>query len=271
MKIKVPFILPTSDFKKAESKELTVSMNIPDSMTVNGNIEYSVAIPDFMFNELANSEPQFKTEYDVNNFNVSGLFSERSLTRKFKKTQTSVLIKELQDYIFSLTQFLNEKYSIETETMKKKIFISFEHSEKYTRNEWNGAYMGKYIYQGFKYFVGYEVLTDKYYGGDLKPKIQKRYISKIFYASPNSSLSKMDTGFKEKTDIFLDLLNSKQSIESFENEYSIVDWSEEREKFCEKIQNTFIQVNEELDSFLKDIDDNKMNELISNGLKFLGE
>lgn len=28
MKIKVPFILPTSDFKKAENKELTVNMNI---------------------------------------------------------------------------------------------------------------------------------------------------------------------------------------------------------------------------------------------------
>lgn len=268
MKIKVPFILPTSDFKKSELKELSVNMNIPDSMTVNNNIEYSVLIPDFMFDELANSEPQFKTEYDVNNRKISGLFSEKTVTRKFKKTQTSTLISSLQDYISSLTQHLNDKYSIEAETMKKKIFISFKHSENHTTNGLNGAYTGKNISQEFRYFIGYEVMSNSYNVWN-KQAIEKRYISKIFYSSPNSSLRKLDTGFKEKKEFFLKLPSNNQSIESFESEYSIIDWSEEREKFCEKIQNTFIKVNDELDFFLKNIDENKINMLISNGLKFL--
>jgi len=47
MKIKVPFILPTLNFKKSEFKELLVEMHIPDSMVVNDNIEYSMTIPIF--------------------------------------------------------------------------------------------------------------------------------------------------------------------------------------------------------------------------------
>jgi len=126
-----------------------------------------------MFNELADTEPQFKTTFDVNNRNVSGLFSERTLTRKFKKTQTSFLIKNLQDYIFSLTQFLNDKHSIETSTMKKKLFISFNHSNIHTTNGLNGAYTGQQISQSFRYFTGYEVMTSKFSGisGTIKKTI----------------------------------------------------------------------------------------------------
>ncbi len=70
--------------------------------------------------------------------------------------------------------------------------------------------------------------------------------------------------------MFLKLINTRQTVETFESEYSIIDWTEEREKFCERIQETFKNVNEELDNFLTNIDNNKMDMLISNdGLKFL--
>lgn len=259
MKIKVPFLLPTADFKNSESKELNVDVSIPDSMTIRGDVEYSVVIPDYMFNELADTEPKFKTEYDQNNREVSGLFSERTITRKFKKTQTSMLISNLQHYISSLTQFI------------KKIFISFKHSDIHTTNGLNGAYTGKAIQQSFKYFTGYEVMTSKFSGissvlsedGFREREIKKQYISKICYASPNASIRKNDTDFKEKEDLFLPLPSQYQSISSFENEYSIIDWTEEREEFCRKIQEKFIKVNEELDGFLKNLDDDKMEMLMT--------
>lgn len=279
MKIKVPFLLPTADFKSSESKELNVEVSIPDSMTIRGDVEYSVVIPDYMFNELADTEPKFKTEYDQNNREVSGLFSERTITRKFKKTQTSMLISNLQSYISSLTQFITDKHSIETETMKKKIFISFKHSDVHTTNGLNGAYTGKAIQQSFKYFTGYEVTTSKFSGissvlsedGFRGREIKKQYISKICYASPNASIRKNDTGFKEKEDLFLPLPSQYQSVNSFESEYSIIDWIEEREEFCKKIQEKFIKVNEELDGFLKNLDDDKMEMLMTGSdLKMLG-
>jgi len=261
MKIKVPFILPTSDFKNSELKELSVEMHISDTMIVNGNIEYSVAIPDYIFNEIANTEPQFKTEYDQNNRKISGLFSERTITRKFKKTQTSFLIENLREYISSLTQFLNDKYSLETSSIKKKLFISFKHSDSHTTNGLNGAYTGRSIQQSFRYFTGYEVMTSKFSG--IEGTVKKEYISKIYYAAPGASLRKLDTGFKEKEDLFLKLPKYNQTIESFEAEYSIIDWSEEREDFCRKIEEKFIKVNEELDGFLKNLDDDKIEVLMT--------
>ena len=268
MKIKVGFTLPTADFKGYEYKELPVSMNISPDVAVNYDIEYSVVIPDYIFNELADSEPQFKTVFDVNNRNVSGLFSERTLQRKFKKTQTSTSITSLKQYLNSLTTFLNDKYSIETSTMKKKLFIYFKHSDNHTRNNLNAGYTGREISQSFRFFTGYEAMTDKFSG--LNRNVSKQYITKIYYAPPNSSMSKLDTGFKEKEDLFLKLTNINQSVEDFESQYSIVDWTEEREDFCKKVQEKFVKVNEELDSFLKNLDDDKMEMLMASaGLKML--
>lgn len=268
MKIKVPFCVATVDLKSYEHKYLTVEMKIGDDLRVNRNIEYSVVIPSYMFKELADTEPQFKTTYDVNNNHVSGLFSERTLTRKFQMTQTAYLINQLQDYIGDLTQHINDRHSIETATMKKKIFISFNHSDSHTRNNLNSAYTGRRISQGFQFFTGYEVMTAKFSGID--KIVKKRFISKIYYAPEGASMRKHDTNFQEKEDLFLPLPNLNESDESFERRYSIIDWSEEREAFCKKIQDTFIRVNKELEDFLKDIDNNKMDSLMSgNGLKFL--
>jgi hypothetical protein len=112
-------------------------------------------------------------------------------------------------------------------------------------------------------------MTSKFSG--ISGTVKKQYISKIYYSGPGSSLRKLDTNFQEKEDLFLPLLNHNQSNEDFESVFSIIDWTEERENFCKKIQETFMNVNTELDNFLSNIDDNKMDMLISNnGLKFLG-
>jgi hypothetical protein len=268
MKIKVPFRVSTVDLKGSEWKDLNVEMKIGDDLRTSGNIEYSVVIPSHMFKELADTEPEFKTTYDVNARYVSGLFSERTLTRKFQKTQNAYLINQLQEYIASLTQHINDRHSVETSTMKKKIFIAFNHSDGHTRNDLNAAYTGRNISQGFKFFTGYEVMTAKFSG--LDRKVRKQYVSKIYYAPEDASMRKHDTNFQEKEDLFLDLCNLHESIESFESRYSIIDWTEEREAFCKKIQDTFVRVNKELEDFLKDIDNDKMDALMSgNGLKFL--
>jgi hypothetical protein len=260
--IKVAFTVPTKDFKGWENAELPVTISEPRNGVFYEDIEYSVVMPDYMFNELANTEPKFKTEYDQNNREISGLFSKKSITRKFKKTQTSILISALQSYFSELTTFINDKHSIETSTMKKKIFISFNHSSNHTHNNLNAAYTGEEIKQSFNYFIGYEIMTDKFSG--INRTIKKRYISKILYHRTGSSLHKLDTGFKEKEDLFLQLENYGEATENFEKRYSIIDWTEERELFCERVKLRFQEVNEQLDKFLKDINDDKMEALMSN-------
>ena len=269
IKLKAPFCIPTKDLKGAEWTTLPVTSTIPESKEVDGDIEYKVAIPDFMFDELANTEPKFATVHDWNNKKISGCSSDKSI-QKFKKTQTAKLISQLQDYIYSLTQYINERHSIENATLKKKIFIYFNHSQVHTTNGLNNAYWGERISQLFRYFVGYEIMTTQFSEINQRGP-QKKYITKIGYASPTASIQLYNTNFKEREDLFLPLPRHNQSMKDFENEFSIVDWTQEREDFCEKIKSTFITVNDELSLFLKDISSKKMDMLMKSNLKFLKE
>jgi hypothetical protein len=271
MKFKAKFPIPTKDFQKIEWVDFIVESNVEENSTAGDEIEYKAIIPDFMFDELADSEPRFKTKYDINNRNVSGLFPKSIVRRKFQKTQTSILLSSLRDYFNELTTLLVDKHSVQTESMKKKIFISFNHSNEHTTNGLNCAYTGERINQTFRYFIGYEVMTDKF-SNLLNRKVEKRYITKIGYASPMASVQLYNSHFKEREDLFLPIPNLNESVEDFEKRYSIIDWTEEREQFCERIKQTFIQVNNELAEFLKDIDSEKIDFLMSsNKLKILGQ
>jgi len=275
IKLKVPFLVATQDLKGYESVDLTVTTTIPEELRVYGDPEFKVTIPDHMFKELADTEPQFDTEPDINkrssHISIKGLFGEREITHKFKKTQTSKLISSLQSYMMDLTEMINYRHSIEKATLKKKLFIKFQHTRNHHTNGLNNAYRGETIAQTFNYFIGYEMFTESLASskfGSKGPK--KRYITKIGYASPNSSVQHYNTHFKEREDLSLDLPGLHQSIEAFENEFSIIDWSEEREDFLKRIKETFVSVNEELSDFLKDMSDDKIEALMaSGGLKFL--
>ena len=266
MNIKVMFWLPTKDFKKKEFKSLSVEMLTDLSKDITEDFEYKVNIPDYMFNELKDTESQFKTEYNQSNKGYSGCFSKRSITPKFQKPQYSTSISILQNYINSLTEIILDRYSIETETLKKKIFIKFNYSNNHKRND-NGAYLGENINQTFSFFIGYEVYTDKF-NAFLDKKISKKYITKIYYSPVGSTTHKRDTNFKEGNE-FISLCNFQQSVESFEKEYSIIDWSQEREDYCLKIKDQFISVNNNLSIFLKDIDSEKIDNMINSNQLFL--
>ena len=271
LKFKAGFVIPTKNLKKWEYVELPVNSTILEDGTLNGNPEFKVTIPDFMFNELANTEPEFKTTYDVNNKKVSGCFADRDLTYKFKKTQTAKLISTLQDYFHELTTKITDKHSVETATLKKMIFIKFEHNRTHWGNNLNGAYKGEIIRQLFNYFIGYEVMTTQFSSLMDRGEPKKRYITKIGYASPEASIQHHNSHFKERDDLFLPLPNHNQSVESFENEFSIVEWTEEREAFCQQIKDTFVKVNSDLSEFLKDLSGDKIEAIMATGgFKMLG-
>lgn len=271
MKFKTRFYIPEPDFKSASSKELWVEMPDPDRLLNVDEIEYKVCIPDFMFNELANSEPKFKTEYDVNSHEVSGCFSKRSITSKFQKTQTAITIKQLKDYISGLTDYLLDKYSIETTSMQKKIFIRFAHSNQRARTSWLFAYLGQVNNQSFQYFIGYETISESYldgariglpFGGE-KMKV-KKYVT-------NFKLGRMgDTGTPlHEVKEYLPLTEHNENYKHIEARYSIIDWTQEREDFCKRIQDTFKEINQKLADFLQDISNEKIDHMIANNFKLL--
>lgn len=260
MKFKAPFILPTKDFKNSEQVYLDVTSNI--ERIFDGDVEFKVSIPDYIFDELADSQPKYRTTYDINNRNISGHFPELTVRRKFQKTQTSSSLGVLKRYFSELTSELNEKYSLETESAKKKIFFKFSHAEHHDRNDLNGAYKGLKVSQSFQYFIGYEIMTTKFNSLLSDGKPIKKYVSKIKYST--GSTAHLDTGFEEKDGLSLPLNPINQSVKDFENDYIIIDYTEEREAFCKRIEQTFIKVNNELSIFLKEITNDKIDELIAN-------
>lgn len=90
----------------------------------------------------------------------------------------------------------------------------------------------------------------------------------IEFHPPSSSTRKKDSNFLEDNRN-LKLAGSKKP-KDFASEYSIIDWTEEREAFCKQIQDTFEKINADLASFLTDLNNDKFDLLITNNpLKLL--
>lgn len=272
MKFKSSFVVPSQDFKSHDRMVLVVNSNLEDGELLYTEPVFKVVIPNFMFDAVADTEAKFSTEPDINKRhrlglreNPVGCFGDNEITHKFKKTQTAHTLSELKDFFRMVTDHIVERHALKHVSMKKKIFIGFGHSQQHTTNDWCGSYWGEMIKQNFRYFLGYERHVEK------NGSIQKEYVTKIRYASPYSSTKHLDTGFKEGNEI-LPLPSHHQNTKTFSEMYSIIDWTEEREAFCEKIKQTFISVNTELSSFLKNLDSEKFDRLMTNNnLKFLSD
>ena len=276
MKFKYKFRVPTKDFKKHETVELVVETN-PETFEelsgTNAEMEYKIKIPDYIYNELADTEPKYATKADSNNrTTISGCFPKNSpLYLKFQKTQTAQSLHALSGYLSDLTSELNEKYSDEFISKKKKIFIKYEHSSNHGTNGYNGAYTGKVVKNYFQFFIGYETTrnmnSDRISGSIFKPS-EIDYITHIEYHYPSSSISKHDSDFLEDNRNIK--LSGGSKPKEFAAKYSIIDWTEEREAFCKKIQDTFEKINTDLASFLTDLNNDKFDMLIDkNPLKLL--
>ena len=165
----------------------------------------------------------------------------------------------------------------ETATTKKKIFIKFNSTTKFDRTDWLHAFLGKVTEQNFQYFVGYEVYSKQFISlsahlnGEVKEDgTQKAYFTKVRY-SPIGTSSHKDTNFQEGAEM-LPITEHNENPKYIESRYSIVDWTQEREDFCKKIQNAFIDLGDELKKFLTDITEEKFNALMTgNGLRLLSK
>lgn len=269
MKIKRKFVVPSSNLQKRDLVELVVETSPEnfEDLQSGQDIIYKVKIPDFIFNELKDSEPRFATKVNINNrATISGCFVEvlnSPAYRKFQKTQSAYSIRILEEYLSNLTSIINDKYSDDVIAKNKKIFIKYSHAFSHERNKNNHASFGKVVSNRFQYFIGTEIIYNTEsdaYKNSLTPK-SKEYVTDFIYKKDDDvEISKNSC------------LHIYEKYTTFEKEYNIIDWSEEREEFCLKIQNAFIKINTELDNFLQSLDNTKFDELMTNNeLKLLSK
>jgi len=267
MKIKVQFSVPSKDFSKPESIILPVESSLSEGGEFWDDAEWKVVIPDYIFNELANTEPQFKTSHDVNNKMPFGCFSRDTITYKFKKTQVSTSISHLRKCFSEMTIIILNRHSIETQSQKKKIFIKFEEKSNQTRYQMNGAYTGLHQSLSFRFFLGYEMLVKSHKllsgsdGFEQEEVFTKKYFTKAEYGMNGQRIfGRVIENFVEK-DYLCHHLEDWKKIES---EYIIIDHTQEREDFLIKIQEQFTNLSEKLSNFFK-FDNDNIDLLIEQG------
>jgi hypothetical protein len=266
MEFNVMFHVPSKDFLRSEYLPLKVRTNWePAGEAIQQEPEFTVSLPEHLFKDLANTEPRFKTVYDVNSRGISGLFAKNTLTHKFKRSQTSTSIKALQDYLYELTHLSLDKHCPEKKSMRKKLFLRFTHSATHKTNGHSNAYHGVLVKQDFQYFTGYEMMTTKFGSVFDRDTPRKQYVTKILYAGRGSSLAYLDTGFQEKEDVLVPLFPPQATVDAVDKEYIILDWTQDREDFCRRIQETFQDVNRKLQSFLAGLTAEQMDAFIASG------
>jgi hypothetical protein len=276
MKINLKFDIAALDFSKIE--ERVISVNMTDINETTSIVEYWMSIPKYLFDAVKDTMPQFMVTPIQRKGNQKNY-------EPFKQQIKSVNITDLRNIILSVSNaaISNEVFTKYTAT--KVICIKFSSKTTEERTDWNFADAGLRTGINFQYFVAYKKgeNADYYlrsdaqkksdarfkniYGVDtsdlFKPEEDKyRYYSRKTNYTNQSSCVKNDTCGMEVNNFFLH--HFPTDVAGFEAQYTIIKWTQEREDYFEMLQKRFILMSEQLNEFLKDLDEDKVNLLIEN-------
>lgn len=181
------------------------------------------------------------------------IFPEKAKNLKtFLREQAYVIIVEK---IKEISYDLLDHHTFKDTHGDEVIFIKFNaKTNPYERNYDYGAGMGTSNTIYFQFFKGYKLTTKK-----------RRFLSSddedyIKYSSEYKP-SKFDTHFKNKgiTPLHADFKHKK-----IEDEFIIIPYTEERYNYLCNLQTAFENVVNNLNSFLKDLNTEKIDTLVSN-------
>ena len=247
MKIKIKINLPGPDFKSYQIKELFLISELNENDYYDSDVEWKVQIPDYIYDELADSEPRFSTK--PNSKDLFFLFSKTTKVYKFQKTLTSTSISNIINYFRNITKIIMDRYSSETTSKRKVIFIKFNNENKSIRNDLNHAYLGQNFKTEFRYFIGFIYRTKQSYYGN---PFNERDVCFTYIKEELSGIKETDKELHFGT------------LSDIEKQYTIIDYSEEREKFLQKIEQSFLDMNIKLNEFFDNLSNENIDKLIIN-------
>lgn len=135
-----------------------------------------------------------------------------------------------------------KQYDRDCANSKKYIFISFNSNQKEERDTYQWGYAGKRTSINFQYFIGYSIKNSN------NIFVEKRFENGQFIEIPKTQ--------------------RKVCIHSTGG-FKRIEWTQEREDFLEMIEVNFKQLSDNLNLYLKDIDSDKLDNLIANNIKLL--
>jgi hypothetical protein len=205
---------------------------------------YKYIMPDYVFDRLANSSPEYTTKPNQTNPN-----DPTYLRSKFTKTINGSSLQELLSNIQKVFNEYEEIFNRDIGKYELKIAINFNHSNREQKDNFNFAFTGKKTLSQFQFFKVYE-LSKK----ERKKLLAESYIYKTDSALI-SNISPISKSLNEKKWYYI----HKNSLKNFD----IIDYSDERFEYLTKIQNKLDSINSELSNFLNNIDDDKIELLMS--------
>jgi len=243
-KIKTNIYVPDKNFSgEGSTKEITVTMKEPDK---KGNVLFEANIPQHVFDKLKNTSEEYKTKEE------GGKFRKKVSLPIYK-----YVCESIQNYCYDAEK-IEEMKNL---NKQKKIFINFSSNNKKTRDNWCGASTGNSLNIHFQFFVGYKTSTVRRRHFEEKDSECIRYLSEhtqLFEGGPGA--------YKKGT---LQPLNMDWDHKKVENKYTIIDWTQEREKYLKEIEEKFNELGIKLNQFLGDLSGEKLDNLIENSFKLL--
>lgn len=255
----------SSDLSEIVYRDLSIKLLGLDS---KNDMIYSYTLPKYIYDNLVDTEPEYQSYQNYlkmkSEYIESGKMNATSLSY-LKKTIDSSLISSIVSTIQYYSSYIYDRLYKKELLKTKKIFVRFIGGDRHSRCDYNGAYMGKLVNSSFQYFIGYEVTEPEkkslrnFGNEDYEPKQVKNYYTLILHAT--GSFAKNSTNFKEGSVLYKLYMNDKR--DDFINAYNILDWSQTRQDFFDKIQEQFISLNASLGSYLTDLDDDKVDLIMS--------
>ncbi len=228
-KISIEFNVGNLNFDYGNSTTMELDVYMTAITKTSKSVTFAVKAPKFLYDKCM-------TDPDVDRRPKKDYCQNESLA------YLHAYIQELAQQAFSIKQM--EK---EARTAKKIICINFSSSEQLTRDDYNHAYTGQKIGIHFNFFVAYKT-TDN---GSRNMFTYKKY--KTGFGTTDKGINGI---------INTELQGSQNWLGT--TPQVIIEWTQEREDFLLGIENNFRKLSENLNHFLKDLDEDKIKSLMEN-------
>lgn len=230
-KIPMEFNIGAPNFEYGENDEIKLLDVFMSPLTqTTKSLKFSVKIPNHIYQKCLN-DPQENlrpTKNYVESESVSYLHAR---------------ITELYGQAFNLHQRAKEEARA-----KKVICVNFSSGESVQRDDLNFAYVGNKITIGFNYYICYSVI-DGIKGNRFYTHLRVDSGMGIGTTGQKGIVDYTKSGRKN-------WINKRPSV--------VIEWSQEREDYLAKLEGNFVNLSKNLNDFLSDLNEDKLQKLISN-------
>jgi len=233
-KIEVQVPLPKKDLSKWEETQqiITVSTELD---TIKNSFIFKTTLPKYIFDVVGDTDEK----YELNPPKPEKTYMTRK--KKFSQRLSDVTLKGLLEQLNDICIDAISVRDTEMAQDEKYIAIKFKHSHMQQKDNYNFADMGKATSSSFQFFTVYKILNKSNFG-------RRDYRTDVRIGGLNYAKSRKWNYYQH----------------GVVGQFQLIKWTKEREEFLQKIQKNFIDLNENLNEYLGNIDDDKINLLIAN-------